>query len=299
MSALARSSVAHTVRHFRRPRATLGWTAIVCCFYLAVAPATASAVPVAAQDAGGTHLSRRLQTCGPVVWAATTYAGVTAGVVTNDTNTLYQGWSLSGNAPDINDGSPVVLSPCALMLVAVDISAFPGGGTFSANTCLTTSGIETVLFVGTGCPTNFSALSVLAANDGATWNPDTHPCGVGSTYSYVRDVPISLGQTTVYIVAQGFSCNAGEITVSWQYTLPTPSTTPTRSRTGTGTRTPTRTPTGTASSSGTAMSTVSQTPSPSGSPSGSITAPITPSLSRSKSATSAKSGSSTQTRSNT
>ena len=103
-----------------------------------------------------------------------------------------------------------------LILITVPASATPGG-VLTLDTCsqLTTFDTEIVVAAAPGgvCPASQGAFNCLAANDDA--------CGVGSRVS----LPWAPGATAAVLVS-GYGTNSGNYSLSWSYTIPSPTRTP-------------------------------------------------------------------------
>ena len=122
----------------------------------------------------------------------------------------------------------------------------PLGGVLTLSTCGLTAN-DTVLYLGTGCPTWFGSFNCLRGNDNAA-----PACGANGLASSLTHVTAS----SVYFVQVGAAGGGPVVSgLSWSYALPSPSTTASRSRTRTTTpsrsrtTTPSRTRTATASKS--------------------------------------------------
>ena len=110
--------------------------------------------------------------------------------------------------------------------------ALPLGGTLTLSTCGLTSN-NTVLYLGTGCPTWFGSFNCLRANDDAT----PSACAGNPLASVLSHVATS----RIYFVQLGTS-SGGEVVsgLSWSYRTASASPTSTRTRSRTATRTRTR-----------------------------------------------------------
>ena len=120
----------------------------------------------------------------------------------------------------------------------------PLGGVLTLSTCgLTTA--DTVLYLGTGCPTWYGSFNCLRGNDNAA-DVVGQACGTNAFASTLRHVAAS----RVYFVQVGAAAGGSVVSgLSWSYAPPSPSATPSRSLAATATRTATRTRSATASKS--------------------------------------------------
>jgi len=110
----------------------------------------------------------------------------------------------------------------------------PLGGTLTLSTCgLTTN--NTVLYLGTGCPTWFGAFNCLRGNDDAVVGAATCASNpLASTLSHVAS-------SRIYFVQLGTSSGADVVSgLGWSYVAPRPSPTSTRTRSRTASPTRTR-----------------------------------------------------------
>ena len=116
----------------------------------------------------------------------------------------------------------------------------PVGGVLTVTTCgLTTA--DTVLYLGTGCPTWFGSFNCLRGNDNASPG-----CGANALASSLSHVAVS----SVYFVQVGAAAGGPVVSgLSWSYAVPSVSATATRSRSRTATATASRTRTRTATAS--------------------------------------------------
>ena len=119
--------------------------------------------------------------------------------------------------------------------------ALPLGGMLSLSTCGLTSN-NTVLYLGTGCPTWFGSFNCLRGNDDA---------GVGACASNpLASALTHVTSSRVYFVQVGAASGAGVVSgLSWSYTVASASPTGSRSRSRTATATRTRTRSATATRS--------------------------------------------------
>ena len=152
------------------------------------------------------------------------------------------------------------LYPGSRLLYALDLGATtPLGGTLTLTTCGHTAD-DTVLYVGTGCPTWALPFACKAGNDNAT----APACGANVRASTVAVVAT---QSSYFVQLGGMSGAHVTSGLGWSYALPSrsPSGTATRSRTATPTRTrsASRTRTATKTRSRTATKTRSRTSTPS------------------------------------
>ena len=102
----------------------------------------------------------------------------------------------------------------------------PLGGTLTLSTCGATTA-DTVLYLGTGCPTWFGSFNCLRGNDNAGDVAGQAACAPNSLASSLSHVTAS----RVYFVQVG-AARGGDVVsgLSWSYTLPTRSATGSRSR---------------------------------------------------------------------
>ena len=160
-------------------------------------------------------------------------------------------------------------------LIALDLGPTAVlGGYLEMDTCVNPY-FDTLLFVGTGCPTSYGSFNCLGSNDDA-----------GDVCAGARQSAVMLPVSTrlLYVLVGGFSAAAAPYTLSWTYTGPTaspsnaatrstsrtasvtlgasPSVTPTFSSAKSSTATPTATNTGTGSFQGTPVATPSNSASP-------------------------------------
>ena len=120
--------------------------------------------------------------------------------------------------------------------------ALPLGGTLTLSTCgLTTN--NTVLYLGTGCPTWSGSFNCLRANDDAAGAAACAGNPLASTLSHATS-------SRMYFVQVG-AANGGEVVsgLSWSYAVASVTRTRTRSRSRTATPTRTRSKTASASRS--------------------------------------------------
>ena len=120
----------------------------------------------------------------------------------------------------------------------------PLGGVLTLSTCGLTAN-DTVLYLGTGCPTWFGSFNCLRGNDNGA--PACGANGLASTLSHVT-------ASSVYFVQVGAAAGGPVVSgLSWSYAVPSVSATATRSRsrsrTAAATASRTRTRTATASKS--------------------------------------------------
>jgi hypothetical protein len=180
---------------------------------------------------------------------------------------------------DDGDVATITVPPGNKHLLGLDMG--PGvspGGTLRGSLCANPL-FDTVLFVGTGCPTSWGAFNVTGANDDGSGNP---ACGRASEV-----VVTNVTTRTTYWVVGGYNGASGPYTFTWDYAPPTPSAsfapTPSPVRTATSTQTPTigvsRTGTPTLTRTRTGTPTGSRTPSPTGSNAVTPTGTPTPSSS--------------------
>ena len=126
------------------------------------------------------------------------------------------------------------------------IDALPLGGMLTLYTCgLTTN--NTVLYLGTGCPTWFGSFNCLRGNDdtGSVTGASCASNPLASTLSHVAS-------SRIYFVQLGTSSGVDVVSgLSWSYAVASasPASTRTRSRTRSRTASPTRTRSVTASKS--------------------------------------------------
>jgi hypothetical protein len=104
----------------------------------------------------------------------------------------------------------------------------PMGGTLTVTTCGHTSG-NTVLYVGTGCPSWSAAFNCVAGNDNAA-EPSCAANGLAST------VTLTATQSNYFVQVGGVNGNTVVSGLAWSYALASPSATATRTRTRTRTR---------------------------------------------------------------
>ena len=111
--------------------------------------------------------------------------------------------------------------------------ALPLGGTLTLSTCgLTTN--NTVLYLGTGCPTWFGSFNCLRGNDDAVGAATCASNPLASTLSHVAS-------SRIYFVQLGTSSGADVVSgLIWSYVAPHPSPTSTRTRSRTASPTRTR-----------------------------------------------------------
>jgi hypothetical protein len=112
----------------------------------------------------------------------------------------------------------------------------PVGGTLTLSTCGLTSN-DTVLYLGTGCPTWFGSFNCLRGNDDAVGADTCASNPLASTLSHVVS-------SHIYFVQLGTSSGTDVLSgLRWSYVAPRPSptSTRTRSRTASATRTRSRT----------------------------------------------------------
>ena len=110
--------------------------------------------------------------------------------------------------------------------------ALPLGGTLTLSTCGLTSN-NTVLYLGTGCPTWFGSFNCLHGNDDAVFGA----CAGDPLASVLSHVASS----RIYFVQLGTSSGADVVSgLSWSYVTPRPSPTSTRTRSRTASPTRTR-----------------------------------------------------------
>ena len=122
----------------------------------------------------------------------------------------------------------------------------PVGGVLTVTTCgLTTA--DTVLYLGTGCPTWFGSFNCLRGNDNASPG-----CGANALASSLSHVAVS----SVYFVQVGAAAGGPVVSgLSWSYAAPSATAAATRSRSATPSRsrsrsaTPSRSRTATATKS--------------------------------------------------
>jgi len=108
--------------------------------------------------------------------------------------------------------------------------ALPLGGTLTLSTCGLTSN-NTVLYLGTGCPTWFGSFNCLRANDDAISACASNPLASVLTHT---------ATSRIYFVQLGTSSGAEVVSgLSWSYRAASasPTSTRTRSRTASPTRT--------------------------------------------------------------
>ena len=99
--------------------------------------------------------------------------------------------------------------------------AVPIGGTLTVTTCGATNN-NTVLYLGTGCPTWFGSFNCLRGNDNAA-----PVCGTNALASSLSHVTAS----SIYFIQVGAASGGPVVSgLSWSYALPTPSATASRSR---------------------------------------------------------------------
>ena len=168
--------------------------------------------------------------------------------------------------------------------------SFVPGGVLTATTCGMGNTLDTVLYVGTGCPASLASFGCVAGNDdvGSITAPLAASEGCTSNLQTLITLP-NWQQRTYYVLAAGFSAS-GSCNVRVTYTQPTvtPTSTLTPSATASASLSTGATPTGTTSSTASASSTTTPTasvdftvdPSESSSitPSSSATASITATL---------------------
>ena len=113
----------------------------------------------------------------------------------------------------------------------------PLGGTLTLSTCGLTSG-NTVLYVGTGCPTWFGSFLCLRGNNNAGEILPAQGCTANALASTVS---ITVSSYTKYVVQLG-EFNGGDVVsgLSWRYEAPRASPTTSRTRSSTASRTRTR-----------------------------------------------------------
>jgi hypothetical protein len=118
--------------------------------------------------------------------------------------------------------------------------ALPLGGTLTLSTCGLTSN-NTVLYIGTGCPTWFGSFNCLRGNDDAVGVATCAGDPLASALSHITT-------SRLYFVQVG-TASGGEVVsgLSWSYVAPRPS--PTSTRTRSRTMIPTRTRSATRSKS--------------------------------------------------
>ena len=181
-----------------------------------------------------------------------------------------------------------------------------GEGQLVVNTC--TSGFNTLLAVGSGCPYSLDNFQC------TFWNDNTPGCGSGGTGSQITINGPNLTSLVYYIVVGSqnrgqLAAAGGVFTLQWTYYATIPSTSPTRSVTATGSQTlsstatssPTLSSTATGSQTRSNTATGSQTrtgtPTPSQTPSTTGSASFTPSITGSSSVTpsNSKTGSGSRT----
>ena len=123
-------------------------------------------------------------------------------------------------------------------------NATPVGGVLTVSTCGATAA-DTVLYLGTGCPTWFGSFNCLRGNDNAG-DVAGQGCASNGLASTLRHVAAS----RVYYVQVGAAGGGSVVSgLSWSYALPTPSATASRTRSRTATPTRSRTRSATASRS--------------------------------------------------
>jgi hypothetical protein len=115
-------------------------------------------------------------------------------------------------------------------------ASVPVGGTLTVTTCGHTSN-DTVLYVGTGCPTWAAPFGCLVGSDDAM--PPAGPCGSNAAASTVS---LTAAQRTYFIQAGGVNGAAVTTGLGWAYAAPSGSRSGSRtaSRTRTSTRSRTR-----------------------------------------------------------
>ena len=140
--------------------------------------------------------------------------------------------------------------PGSRLLYALDLgSATPLGGTLTLTTCGHTAN-NTVLYVGTGCPSWALPFGCLAGNDNAA----AGACGGGNAFASTVSVT-RVDQIIYYLQLGGVSGEHVTSGLAWVYTPPASasgsgsrsrsgsrSATPSRSRSAAGTRSRTRKP---------------------------------------------------------
>jgi hypothetical protein len=155
------------------------------------------------------------------------------------------------------------------LIYRIDLSAYPVGGSLNVNNCAGTA--DTIIVVGTGCPTSLVSFGCVGGADAGCPVGGNNPSSytVAATTVPVYFAIIQMWTSTVTAVTSGFN---------FTYTLPT--VTPTSSQTPSNTATATlsfgATPSPTASPTSTLTSTPSPTNSPSGTPSWGFTASPSP-----------------------
>ena len=142
----------------------------------------------------------------------------------------------AGNAGMYTSGSCALgyqtFAPGPRLVYRITLSdALPLGGTLTLSTCgLTTN--NTVLYLGTGCPTWFGSFNCLRANDDAT--------GSACASNPLASVLSHVASLRIYFVQLGTSSGANVVSgLSWSYRAASasPTGTRTRSRTASPTRT--------------------------------------------------------------
>jgi len=115
------------------------------------------------------------------------------------------------------------------------VDGAPLGGTLTLSTCGLTIN-NTVLYIGTGCPTWFGSFNCMRGND------DAGDAAGQSCPSNPRASTLSVVATSrFYFVQLGSSSGADVVSgLSWSYTAPRPSPTSTRTRSRTASPTRTR-----------------------------------------------------------
>ena len=104
-------------------------------------------------------------------------------------------------------------------------NATPVGGVLTVSTCGTTAA-DTVIYLGTGCPTWYGSFNCLRGNDNAG-DVVGQVCASNSLASTLRHVTAS----RVYFVQVGAAAGGGVVSgLSWSYVPPSPSGTPSRTR---------------------------------------------------------------------
>jgi hypothetical protein len=236
--------------------------------------ATATGTPTQTPSATPTPI------CPPPVTSMQTLSGLESYVPTYAGSNVVNwagtcgGYSLYANLPK--------------QIYRIDLSAFLIGGSLTVQNCNSTS--DTIIAVGTGCPTDATTFGCLQGADGG--------CPSGSITPSLVTVAATT-RNVYYVIVQMWSSGGTSLVTdfSWRYTPPTPSPTPTQSRTGTPTGTGTTTPTATGTPpetpSNTATVTTVPTPSITASPSNSLAADQSPSGTASPSYTSTSSVSAT------
>ena len=102
-------------------------------------------------------------------------------------------------------------------------NALPLGGTLTLSTCGLTAN-DTVLYLGTGCPTWFGSFKCLRGNDNAVGAATCASNPLASTLSHVAS-------SRIYFMQLGTSSGADVVSgLSWSYVTPRPSPTSTRTR---------------------------------------------------------------------